>query len=298
MQNIIDEIQKNYPHIKAAYATQQNSPLFEYYRDDVNNRTLLRIASATKSFVAALVGVALQQGFIQSVDQTVEDLASWDKTANIAPELREITLRYLLTMTSGINWPPPRIEFLPKFDDVRILEELSLADPPGKTFAYKPDVHLVARLLEDISGTTLNHFVERYLFEPLGIERYAWNLVFQGYEGLWLRICDFWKLGQLYLQKGVWNGVSLIAKEYVETSTSPLVAGGFPEHAHYGYYWWVTSIGGKHAFYASGFGGQYLVVVPEIEMVVAMLSEMDQPHLENRTLIFEYIDSYFKSTTT
>lgn len=291
MQKSAEDIRHNYPHIKAAYATHHDFPLFEYYREDVNNRTLLRLASATKSCVSALTGIALRQGFIKHVEQPVDDLVPWDKSTDISPELRKITLHQLLTMTSGINWPPPRSEFLPKFDDIRILEELSLAEPPGKTFAYKPDVHLVACLIEETSGMNLNQFVERYLFKPLDIQRYAWNLTFQGYEGLSLTVRDFWKLGQLYLKKGVWNGVSLIAEDYVETSTSPLVMGGSPEHAHYGYYWWVTSVGGKHAYYAGGFGGQYLVVVPDIQMVVALLSEMDQPHIENKALIFEYIDS-------
>lgn len=297
MQNIVEDIQNNYPHIKAAYATRHDSPQFEYYREDVNQHTLLRLASADKSFISALVGIALKQRLIRDVEQTLDDLVPWEKSANIPPEIRRITLHQLLTMTSGIKWPPPRSEFLPRHQDIRILEDLSLAEPPGKTFVYKPDVHLVACLIEEVSGMSLNQFVERYLFEPLGIQRYGWNLTFQGYEGLSLTVRDFWKLGQLYLKKGVWNGVCLIAEDYVEAATSQLVAGGFPEHTHYGYYWWITSVSGKHTYYAGGFGGQYLVVVPEVHMIVAMLSEMDQPHIENRALLFEYIDAYLKNMT-
>lgn len=290
MHTMIDEIRQHYPHVKALYARQQNTPLFEYYRNDITARTLSRVASADKSVVSILVGVALQQQFIHSVDQTIEDVADWDKTTNIAPEMRKITLRHLLTMTSGIHWPPPRSSFAPQHDDIRILEELSMVEPPGTTFAYKPDVHLMVRLVEEASGMTLNQFSERYLFTILGIERYAWDVAFTGYEGLSLTIRDFWKLGQLYLQQGMWEGTQVVPADYIETSTSPLVTGDFPEHDQYGYYWWVTSVADHPVFYAGGFGGQYLVVLPDLELVFAMQSELDRPHQENKALLFNYIE--------
>jgi CubicO group peptidase (beta-lactamase class C family) len=129
-----------------------------------------------------------------------------------------------------------------------------------------------------------SEFARTFLFEPLGISTWQWP-VDSGRDGMSLRPRDMAKLGYLYLKRGLVGGKQVVPAHFVRQSTRRQIQGGFPENEGYGYYWWVTTIKGHAAFYAGGFGGQYILMVPDLDVVIVITSNPDRPHLENRTVI-------------
>jgi CubicO group peptidase (beta-lactamase class C family) len=97
------------------------------------------------------------------------------------------------------------------------------------------------------------------------------------------------KFGYLYLNRGRWDNRQLVPAEWVDVSTSTVINGGFPQYADYGYLWWVTEENGYPAYFAAGYGGQYLEVIPALDLVVVMTSSLDDLHTSNRQLIGDFI---------
>jgi CubicO group peptidase (beta-lactamase class C family) len=93
----------------------------------------------------------------------------------------------------------------------------------------------------------------------------------------------------LYLREGIWEETRLLSPDYISAATQSQMQGLFPENDRYGYLWWVSEIGRYRTFYASGFGGQHLFVIPELDVVIVVTSTMDRPHLENKTLIWDWL---------
>jgi CubicO group peptidase (beta-lactamase class C family) len=136
-------------------------------------------------------------------------------------------------------------------------------------------------------------FAKRYLFRPLGISTPKWVPDPQGHanggRGLYLRARDLAKFGFLYLNQGQWEDRQIIPVDWIRASTRQQSEGGFPEYNRYGYLWWVTTEKGHPAYYAAGYGGQYVYIVPDFDIVVAITSKLDQSHPENKNVVSEYV---------
>jgi CubicO group peptidase (beta-lactamase class C family) len=284
-------VERELPHVRCLLVVRGGCLVYERYFQGLGREDVHELMSGAKSFTATLVGIALQEGFLHDVDQKLvafcSDCAAWDTD----PRLERITLRHLLTMTSGLHWgnSPAEVDRWLQSDGwLRRAFELPVVDEPGTAFAYKPDPRLVARIVSQATGVAASAFARTYLFEPLGIS--TWQLpVDTGLDGMSLRPRDMAKVGYLYLNGGRWGDRQVVQGAFVDQATRRQVQGGFPENEGYGYYWWVTTIQGHGAFYASGFGGQYILVVPELDLVVAITSNPDRPHLENRTIVGERV---------
>ncbi|MBK8022430.1 MAG: serine hydrolase [Chloroflexi bacterium] len=237
------------------------------------------VFSITKSVVSALVGIALGDGKLALSDT----LGQWFPELPAESPSRAITVEHLLTMTGGFV---PLKARLTGDDPLPALLNRPLNDPPGQQFHYDNEaVDLLAVLVERAVGEPALDFAVRRLFTPLGIwsdvpksgRRRLWQAdrqkrVLGGY-GLHLTTHEMAAFGQLYLQRGCWQGQQIVPVEYVAASTSVQSAGGYAEMVKYGYLWWVTSDRSGHAaFYASGRGGQYIYVVPALELVVVITS--------------------------
>ncbi|MFA8343079.1 MAG: serine hydrolase domain-containing protein [Rhodothermaceae bacterium] len=283
------ELKNRFGPVKAMLIVDKdNNKILEHSRRDFFDDSLVQIMAASNSIASLLIGIAIEQGMIKSVNQTMKELLPEEKRNQIN-EKDDITLEHLLTMTSGLNWPPPIVDFYPHEEDIRIVNDLQIVTTPGEKFKFSPDIHLTMCILEEASGMKLGEFAEKYLFAPLGIDEFFWELSYAGYQGIYCRIQDFAKLGTLVLKKGNWNGTQIVNEKYLEEALTKKVFGEFPEINDYGYHWWVTESNGLKLNYASGFGGQYLFVVPELEVVVAIISENDRAHLENKELVLRYV---------
>jgi CubicO group peptidase (beta-lactamase class C family) len=248
------------------------------------------IQSVTKSVVAALVGIAVGDGRLQ-LDQTIGELLHQRLAAVADPRTRVITVAQLLTMTAGFDWHDPGDYYRVTGEDdwVRAILATPLAHKPGATFTYNFGCsQLLSAIVAAVTGHSAAAFATARLFVPLGIEPAGWPTDPQGNPigatGLELTARDMAKLGLLYLNEGRWADVQLAPATYIAVSTTPQSPGGDPEDAAYGYHWWVTSVAGDAAFFAAGYGGQYIYVVPARELVVVTTARWDLPPAETLEL--------------
>lgn len=161
---------------------------------------------------------------------------------------------------------------------------LPLLYAPGEVFAYSTlDAHLLSAVLAQVTGMSTLEFANQYLFGPLGSEATRWASDPQGYQiggsELYLTPRDMAKVGYLYLRRGQWEGKQLIPEEYLQASTRTQVVPGIsvviPDT--YGYLWWISTVGPYASFYALGYGGQTIYVIPDLDVVLVTTARLDVP---------------------
>jgi CubicO group peptidase (beta-lactamase class C family) len=286
------------PSITGIVVTRAGHIVADYWADGWSPDDPIDIRSCTKSVLGALVGRARHDGLLPDLSVTIGDLIPERIPAGADPDIAGITLWSLLTMTSGLAWDwqtdYPRLEAAD--DPVELTLGLPVAAPQGSVYAYNSGgSHLIGLMIAAVAGMPLETYAREALLEPLGIAMHGWRRTPQGEAiggyGLQITPPDMARLGYLYLQGGEWNGARLIAAEYIEQSTTVQSAGDPTGGTPYGYQWWVTSTWeGLDAFYALGYGGQYIYVVPSRELVVAVaVGAIDVPLFPPRPIIEETI---------
>lgn len=241
----------------------------EYYRDGAPDK-LRDVQSVAKSALTSLVGIAIAQGRIASLDQPVVALVPEWAPLNSDSRAAAITVRHLLTMTAGFEVNDPTgtgAAGRPEQAWARPLRSV-----PGEKFAYdNAIIPMVIAVLERATGMPLADYARKELVAPLGLLEPSYQ------RGLQLRTVDMAKLGQLYLQNGVWEGRQLVPQAYAISATQPQNNGGPPVSMPYGYMWWIVpSDAPRHTFMASGYAGQLIWVYPPLELVVAITSTVSQ----------------------
>ncbi|HSG07443.1 MAG TPA: serine hydrolase [Longimicrobiales bacterium] len=245
------------------------------------------LASATKSVASMVVGVAQQKGLVGDLDASIAPLFPEAEDLFAAePRKRDITLRHVLTMTAGLDWDRKavtdrdrddiRIKTAP--DAVRYVLEKPLVEPPGTRFFYNSGASmLLTGLIPNVSGMEADAFAREHLFGPLGILDWLWQTTddgtARGQDGLHMRARDLLKLGQLYLEGGRWKGVQLVSPAWIEASFRPWTPTDWG-YSNYGFQWWTYPLErpgrpplADGVVFASGFGGQKLFIVPELDLV-------------------------------
>ncbi|MCG2667926.1 serine hydrolase domain-containing protein [Bradyrhizobium sp. GCM10023182] len=243
--------------------------------------------SATKSVTSLLIGIAIDRKLIAGVDESVLKFFP-DAAAVKQPGWDAVTLRHLLTMSSGIQWDEARDWTDPKNDEPHLVSE---ADPIGyvlaKPIAAPPDVlwtyngggtELLGNIIERVSKQSLEAFAREVLFQPLGITDVEWKPYKNGKiaaaAGLRLRPRDAAKIGQLVLNRGQWNGRQIVSADWIAQSITPRfqAVGYFGGTFFYGYQWWMgRSLAGVKEIKwvaAFGWGGQRIFIVPELDLVM------------------------------
>lgn len=280
---------------------------------EFDRNTLHYVASVSKSLTSALLGIAMARTGSGRVEDPM--LSFFPEHADLAVgERADITLEHLLSFSSGLEWN----EFVYDFSDPRDSHNQMFAagDPvlhlltrpmtysPGDHFHYNSgDTNLVGEIVRRLTGAaTLADYAAANLFGPLGIDAFAWlrfgnaPAVTFASGGASLRPRDMARFGQLYLDRGVWNGTQLVPAEWVDASTVqtvPVLDGG--ALYGYGYNWWLgrsTFRGRNVDFYcALGWGGQYVFVYPELDLVVVHTAGgyYDDRPLGAHTLIREHV---------
>jgi CubicO group peptidase (beta-lactamase class C family) len=276
----------------AAFKAQedQHRGPYNYYDPDwhpyYRRGALHTMQSVSKSVTAMLIGIAIGDGKISGPDAKVaayfDDYAAADRD----PRRAAMTLRDLLTMTSGIRWDEDTYGYTDSRNSCAAMEAshnwtgyvlgLPMAAEPGNAYVYNSGVTmLLDHILYRATGQHALAFAEKRLFAPLGIREYYWKQTPAGETdaegGLYLRARDLAKLGYLYARDGMWDGRRILPEGFVEAATQPRVvpgpdAGGW----RYGYQWWLVPYEGgtqPYAWAASGYGGQQLLVVPEYDLI-------------------------------
>ena len=275
------DLRQHYATVKAVLIWRGGCPLFEFYRAGVDADTRLPLYSVTKSVLSILLGLAIEHGDL-AFDQTLGDFLPEAREPNIAPRVRGITVRQLMTMTAGFD-----AEAKPKPGVPPDLWRWSLARPllsaPGQQFRYDNSAaNLLSVMLTRRTGRTADDLARAALFEPMNIRNTSWVDDGDGHSigayGLWLTAREMAKIGVLYLRHGRWNGRQLVPDAYVVRSVSQQNAGGTPFRGAYGYLWWIKRTKtGLDAFFAAGSDGQLIYVVPRLDLVVVLASESTPP---------------------
>jgi CubicO group peptidase (beta-lactamase class C family) len=253
----------------------------ESYFDGYTNTSKSNSFSMAKSIVSAALGKAIMQGKIKSLDQKVTDFFPKLK----GKYAKEVTVGDLSSMASGLSWDekyysPFSIVTRAYFDDhlKEVILGLSIKDKPGQEFRYLSGAtQLLAMCIEKATGEYLSNYVSEHFWKPMGAENDAlWQLdeADTGIEKAYCCIAstarDFARFGKLYKQNGVWNGKQILTRSFVEKSLQPR----FSDSPEYGYGWWLHQINGKRVFYMRGHLGQFVIVLPEEELIIVRLGHL------------------------
>lgn len=277
-------IRVNYPNVYSMLVIRNGFLVYEKYYNDKDKNTPTHVFSVTKSVMSALAGIALREKYIRDLDQKLEEFyPEYFPTAD-GPRKRTITIRDILTMTGGLESVDKDI--MPWFrspDWFKYVIDSSLVTDPGKEFVYNTGLtHLLSGIITKSAKMSTLEFADRYLFQPLDIKVERWDKDPQGYYGgghlLYLKPRDMAKLGYLYLNNGQWDGKQVVPEEWVTESLKPHIS--FDRKSGYGYLWWLgtANINGiEYKFFnASGYGGQYIRVVPDFNLVTVITADPDK----------------------
>jgi CubicO group peptidase (beta-lactamase class C family) len=305
----IEQLELTFPNPHSLLIVRHGFLVLENYYRTYHPDESQDIASVNKSFLSALIGIAIDQGAIPGLDQKMMDYFPEYIVPDVDPQTFEITIENLLTMTSGFYWPeiepesPGFVEdafFSGKPQDA--LLRSPIVTEPGKEFNYcTACTHILSIILQESTGMPAQDFAQKFLMDPLGIspDEWSWNQDIYGYNtGGWgfnLTPRDMAKLGYLYLHNGAWEGKQIIPEEWVRESLQTHINLGVSfnppyQHYGYGYLWWTTNMGGHPVFYALGHGGQYIYILPTLDLVV-VITQKTESH--NAGDPFEIIRKYF-----
>jgi CubicO group peptidase (beta-lactamase class C family) len=290
IQDLLERIRNNtYKNIHGVLLVQNGKLVVEEYfpgqQEDGKQQaftrdTLHEIHSATKSINSILIGIAIDQKLIRSVDEKISTF--FPEYGDIFADGKRdaICLKHLLSMTAGLSWDEwtnsytdvrnDHVAMNRSNDPVRYALERPVVAAPGTKFAYSSGVSIVlGEIIYKVSGLRADKFAERHLFAPLGISEYSWlrypNGVVQTGGGLSLRPRDMAKIGYLVLQGGRWQEKQIVSERWLEESLKQ-----HAPDAAYGYQWWLgqlqagdrkVAVGG-----AQGRGGQFILVMPSVQM--------------------------------
>lgn len=254
--------------------------------------------SVTPSVLSLLVGIALKKGWIEDLDTPALNYLPETRSMELAEEKRQVSLRHLLTMSSGLRALDPKngsSGLLFKRNWVKTCLELPVIAAPGSRLVYNAaNAHLLSAILERASGQSTAEIARRYLLSPLGIQQFAWEADPQGVTfgggNLFLRLEDMARIGYLVLREGVWDGEELIPNWYMTESTTKHLSMdyGFA----YGYLWYLHEATWLdqpvRVISASGFGGQRIFIFPDLDLVAATVAlsdfNLDRGHLVNQAV--------------
>lgn len=276
------------PHgdLHSVIVIRNGETMAERYYNGGDRQTLVDVRSAGKSVTALLVGIALDQGAIESLDDPVEKYWPDAEGSAIGPVRLEdvLTMRTGLAADDDVADLPGNEDFLDEAEDPRAFAlSVPRADPPGARYRYNSLAAYVAGILTGCAtGKGLEEFARESLFEPLGMQEWEWQEdrsgETKGQGNLFLTAPDFARIGQMVLNGGVYNSRRIVSSHWIEESLKPRIdiSGSDPFASGYGYYWYQQSypVNGRSidVFFASGNGGNKIYVVPDLALVVSIMS--------------------------
>ena len=276
MRDVIDAL--DLP-IDSVVVVRHGEIVFEDYPDPriYSERLLHNLYSVTKSVTSILIGIAIGEGTIGSVDERVVDFFGDREIAHLDERKRRMTVEDLLTMRSGLSWIGPDDmhhswgDGLRSGDPVQYALDRPMVHEPGSVWYYNGGCsHLLSAILTEATGMSTLAFANESLFGPLGIDRVRWpqdpNGIYFGGQDIWLTPHGMAKLGQLYLNDGVWNGEQIVPADWIADSTRSSASTWSGEG--YGYQWWLFPESG--IFHAAGAFEQRIYGIPDLDMVVVM----------------------------
>ena len=288
-----------------AYVIIKNDSIwFENYYDGFDENSKTNSFSMAKSYVSGLMGKAIEEGYIKSLDQPVSDFFP-EFSEGLAAKL---TVGDLSSMSSGTNWvekyySPLSITTRAYFDDdlEKVILGLKVVNEPGQAYKYSSgDTQLLAMVIEKATGKKLYNYLTESFWKPLGSENETlWQVDSKEHDLVKAYCCiasnakDFARFGKLYKDHGKWRGEQLLDSAFVARSITPR----FAESPQYGYGFWMQKRDGKSFFMMRGHLGQYVIVEPEDNIIIVRLGHQKSPDAANQIFsddISIYIEEAYK----
>ena len=303
LNEMMSKISENQLLIDSLLIVKNGYLVFEEYPGvvyDQDNRHIIH--SCTKSFTSALVGIAIEEGYIDSVDEKLIDLLPNSTFANYDERIDDITLEHLLMMTSGFEWDEwtepysspanSHYQYWAASNSVQFILDLPLAHDPGEVWVYSSgSSHLLSAIVTEATGVSLLEYAAEKLFTPLGIQisDVVWPAdnqgIYRGSGGVEMIPRDMAKFGYLFLNNGTWNGEQIVPSAWVQTSSETLTT--FDDYSGYSYQWWSYPTETANVYSANGYVGQNIFVIPSLDMVVVFTSRT--PTYPQLSILFDYI---------
>ncbi|MCX6294925.1 MAG: serine hydrolase, partial [Bacteroidetes bacterium] len=286
---------------------KNDSLIHEQYWDGFGEDSYSNSFSMAKTFISILIGIAIDEGKIKSVDQPVSDFLPEFKDG----ENSKLTIKHLLTMSSGINFDE---DYVNPFaypaaayygsDLKKLTAKYSVTEEPGKVLKYlSGNSVILGFIIEKVTGKTISEYASEKLWKPLGAKNKAfWSLDHE--SGTEKAYCcfnsnapDFARFGQLFLDSGKFNGTQIVSTNFVLNSVkaADILETDGSKNNKYGYAWWlIPDYKGHNIYYARGILGQYIVCIPDEKMVVVRLGKIREKQLPNQDHpkdLFTYIDA-------
>jgi CubicO group peptidase (beta-lactamase class C family) len=303
---VTQNLAKNHKELQTiAFLIIKNDSIWhESYFDGFDKNSKTNSFSMAKSIVTMALGKAIMQGKIKNLDQKATDFFSELKGKHAA----EVTVGDLSSMASGLSWDekyysPFSIVTRAYFDNdlKNVILNLEINEKPGQSFKYLSGAtQLLAMCIEKATGAFLSDYVSKHFWKPMGAENEALWQLDEAPNGIEKAYCcigsnarDFARFGKLYLNNGKWNGLQLLDSSFVKKCVTPR----FENSPQYGYGWWMHKIKGKKLYYMRGHLGQFVIVIPEDDLIIVRLGRLkgvqtsSDPHSED---LYLYVEETYK----
>ncbi len=269
------------PSLRSLLIQQHGELVGEDYFEGRSPNRPYNIKSASKSIISLLIGIAIDHGFINGVDEPIGPYFSEYFKENPSPQKESLTIRQLLSMQAGLestsiyNYG----RWVISDDWVKYQLDREFVEEPGGRMVYSTGIsHLLSVILTKATGMSTKAFAQKYLFSPLDIRIGGWDRDPQGYymggNNLAMKPGDMLKIGQMILDEGEYKEKRIVSREWIRDSFRSYTRSNYNPY-NYGYMWWNQHVGGYPVFFAWGFGGQYIFIIPDLDAVVVVTSASD-----------------------
>lgn len=266
------------PRLHSLLISRRGELVIERYFNGKRASSLANIKSASKSLLSALVGIAVDRGCIKDVRQPIAAYFPGLLTSSDDAPKRAITIEDLLTMRSGLESTSNRNygAWVRSTNWVRFALNQPLLAPPGTVMTYSTgNTHVLSAILTKATGKSTRQFGQEALAKPLNFTLAQWPRdsqgVYFGGNDMLMTPRQMIAFGELYLRKGRANGRQIVSEKWIDESFEPRGRSRISGR-EYGYGWWMRELSGQQTYYAWGFGGQYIMLVPDLDLVIVSTS--------------------------
>ena len=291
---------------KSFLVIKNDSILFEKYYDGHKQTDISNSFSVAKSIVTSMMGKAIMEGKIKSLDQPVSDFFEEYKNGLAS----ELTVGDLASMSSGMKWNEKYYSVINITSESYFTDDLrsvilgqEIENKPGKGFRYSSgDTQLLAMIIEKATGTSLSNYLSQKFWDPMGAENLALWQIDSKESGMEKAYCciaatarDFARFGKLYIDKGKWGDTQILDSSFVELSLNPV----FDDSPFYGYGWWLYEYEGKKVFTMNGHRGQFVISFPDENIIIVRQGDFNNKGRvsEGSGDLYQYISEGYKIAT-
>lgn len=264
------------PYIKSFLVSRNSKIIWESYLHHGKEDHCDNIHSVSKSIISALVGILIDQRKLRLEDYVCDIIPEYSPEV-LSDEFKLLKIKHLLTMTSGFSWEEDSTEFRIEKKDhwIKSILNRKTLHTPGVVFNYNTGLsHVLSAIITKVSGVSTCEFAFENLFKKLNMNPAQWswdpNGYFCGGFNFYMAPLDLLRFSLCYLNHGETPSGRVLSKDWIERSMRPLAS---VDGISYGYYWWVDSVKGYHIYYAWGYGGQFIYIIPKLKVTVVITSD-------------------------